>query len=284
MTVVRAPATTANLGAGFDALGLAVGRSFELGLDAAASDADVAAPEHPAARAFAAAGGSGPIAVRSDFPPGRGLGFSGAARVAAVIAAAVQRGEDWANHKAELLAVAVDLEGHADNAAAAMFGGLVVTAGERSVQVPAAPGFEPQVLAWIPDRETSTKRSRTSLPTSVSLEDAVFNLGRAAMFVAAWSSGTAAAFSNATEDRWHQSQRLIEVPDSAAVLTALRARGVPAWLSGSGPTVAALVVDAAAAAECRAALETTSGGRTEVLPIDHVGASVDFDRSHRSWS
>ncbi len=284
MTVVRAPATTANLGAGFDALGLAVGRSLELGLDAAVTDADVASPEHPAARAFAAAGGSGAIAVRSDFPPGRGLGFSGAARVAAVIAAAVQRGDDWESHKTELLAAAIDLEGHADNAAASMFGGLVVTAGKRSVRVPAATGFGPSLVVWIPDRETSTKRSRTSLPTTVPFNDAVFNLGRAAMFVAAWSTGTFAALSTATEDRWHQAQRLIEVPDSAAALAALRELGVPAWLSGSGPTVAALVVDGDAAAACRAVLEPIPAGRTEVLHIDHVGATVDVDRSHRSWS
>jgi homoserine kinase len=275
MTIVRVPATSANLGAGFDSLGLALGRSLELELLTGDDDASIAASDaHPAARAFAAAGGVGSIAVRTDFPPGRGMGFSGAARVAGVVAAAMQRGEPWHDQRASLLEVAARLEGHADNAAASMFGGLVVVAGDRCVRVPSA--VNPEIVLWIPERETSTRESRTTLPASMAFGDAVFNLGRAAMFVAAWAAGDFDALRVATEDRWHQQQRLAVVPESAAALEAILAAGAHgAWLSGSGPTIAGLAADA----ETRLAIETALGtlavtARVDVVSINHEGTTV----------
>lgn len=286
MPTVRVPASTANLGAGFDALGLALGRSLSvdftagdselgggLGTDALATDG--AAPEsHPAVRAFVAAGGEGSIRVQCDFPPGRGLGFSGAARVAGVVAAAAQRGR-WRERRRELLALAIELEGHADNAAASMYGGLVAVAGETVVQVPSA--IDPQVIVWIPGRETSTRASRTGLAASVPFDDAVFNVGRAAVFVAAWSAGDVDALRVATEDRLHQGVRLAHEPASAAALRAAVDAGAHgAWLSGSGPSIAALAADARTRESVVAALHDIDGGaRVEVIPIAHEGAAVE---------
>ncbi len=285
MTVVRVPATTANLGAGFDALGLALSPHLELAIDVDDAHAAAAAESHPATRAFRACGGTGSIAVRTDFPPGRGMGFSGASRVAGVVAAAVQRGASWYEERRALLAVAADLEGHADNAAASMYGGLIVSAGDHSIAVPAPESFRPRVVLWIPDRETSTKQSRTTLPTMVSLDDAVHNLGRAALFVAAWAAGDASAFGTATDDRWHQPYRLPLVPESAAALAAMQAAGAQgAWLSGSGPTVGALACDDETADAIVAALREHDAGRTRVVAVDQVGTTVDEEGTAATWN
>lgn len=269
MTRVIAPASSANLGAGFDALGLALRRAFTVELDAPET---AAAPEtHPAVRAFRAAEGTGAIAVGSDFPPGRGLGFSGAARVAGVVAAAVQRGVAWRAHRGELFALAAQLEGHADNAAASMYGGLVVTAGGRLVQVPTA--VDAVVVLWIPERETSTKQSRTALPTAVPFADAAFNIGRAALLVAAMTAGDAESLRTATEDRLHQDRRLAASPESLRALhTALDHGAYGAWLSGSGPTIAALCAPDRAAAV--AAALPAQGGRADTVAIDGEGVRV----------
>ncbi len=270
MTTIVAPATSANLGPGFDALGLALGRHLRLTLEPEGAAAEAT---HPATKAFRAAGGDGPIGVATDFPPGRGMGYSGAARVAGVVAAAVQRGDDWANDRRALCDLAADLEGHADNAAASMYGGCVVAAGDQVVRVPI--GFDAEVVLWIPDRETSTRASRGTLPATVPFADAVFNLGRAALLVAAVTTGDTAALSAATEDRLHQDQRLAAVPESAVALAAARRAGAyGAWLSGSGPTVAALCSRGDHARAVADALPT-AGARVEVVPIDLAGARVE---------
>ncbi len=285
MTVVRVPATSANLGAGFDALGLALTRRLELALDVDDGHLALAAESHPATRAFRACGGTGTIAVRTDFPPGRGMGFSGASRVAGVVAAAVQRGDDWQAERERLLTAAAEMEGHADNAAASMYGGLIATAGDHSIAVRAPAQFRPHVVLWIPERETSTKQSRTSLPTTVTLDDAVHNLGRATLFVAAWATGDLGAFATATDDRWHQAHRLALVPESAAALAAMQRAGAHgAWLSGSGPTVAALAGDDATRDEIVAALESHSRGRTDVVAVDYDGTTVDLEGTGATWN
>jgi homoserine kinase len=285
VTVVRVPATTANLGAGFDALGLALSYGLELALDADDAHPAAAGESHPATRAFRSCGGSGTIAVRTDFPPGRGLGFSGASRVAGVVAAAVQRGAPWSRERRDLLAVAAAMEGHGDNAAASMFGGLIVCAGTHSIAVIAPDSFRPHIVLWIPDRETSTKQSRSALPTTVSLDDAVHNLGRAALFVAAWAAGDTSAFATATDDRWHQPHRLPLVPESAAALAAMQRAGAQgAWLSGSGPTVGALACDDETRDAIVAALGEHHAGRTSVVGVDYVGTTVDEEGTSATWN
>jgi homoserine kinase len=266
-STIRVPASSANLGPGFDALGLALTAYLDLTLEG-----DPPSDEsHLAVRTFRRAGGVGPVSVRSEMPGGRGLGFSAAARVAGLLAASVQRGKPIVRVRAAVLREATDLEGHADNAAAAVHGGLVAVAGGVFVRVPLA--IEPAIVMWIPDRETSTKSSRGQLSTTVSFEDAVFNVGRTALMVAALAAGDVASLRVASEDRLHQNARLGGGPDGHhAMRAAVDAGAWCAYLSGSGPSVAALCAPGPSAQAIAAKLSAT--GRTMILGVDHEGARL----------
>lgn len=281
LPVVRVPASTANLGPGLDALGLALSLVAEVGLGQPPTANGPSVPRaaddrHPAAVAFAAAGGRGPIWVRSPIPMGRGLGYSGAVRVAGALAALVQAGEVTGPapsdaQRRRILEVVTPLEGHADNAAASLYGGLVVAAAEEVLEIPIA--VEVTIVVWVPDGvTTSTDRSRASLPERVELGDAVHNLGRVALLVGAFSLGRPDLLDRATDDRLHQPHRLPLAGDAASALAAGRSAGAWAgWLSGSGPTVA-FACDPAQVAAVVAALPAS--GHTKVLAIDTVGAHV----------
>lgn len=271
--LVVAPGSSANLGPGFDALGLALDLPFRLatGDDADAPDLLACEPTHPAAVAYREAGGrSERLGWRSPIPPGRGLGFSGAARVAGALAGRLESGVGERIARTEALALACELERHPDNAAASMLGGFVVSAGGRSVRVPIA--FDVEVVVWWPPTETSTAASRAALPAEVPFADAVFNVGRASLLVAALVTGDVAALRIATEDRLHTTARLERSPDSASALAALReAAPLACWLSGSGPAVAALV---AAGDGERVRAELPVDGTSCVLAVDGLGARV----------
>ena len=216
--VVRVPASSANLGPGFDTLGMALTMYAEVGLGDCPPGVSLADRHHPAAVAFARLGGEGTPWVRSPIPMGRGLGYSGAVRVGGAVAAVVQRlGTGWresAGTVGEVFAVAADLEGHADNAAASLLGGVVATAGGRAIRVPL--GFDPAVVVWIPSVTTSTEHSRNQMPGMVSLDDAVHNIGHVAMLVSALASGDTAALRDATSDRLHQERRFARRADVAS--------------------------------------------------------------------
>jgi homoserine kinase len=213
--------------------------------------------------------------VRSPIPVGRGMGFSGAVRVAGLVAAHAQRhGADHDDlHAAlpELLRLATELEGHADNVAASLYGGIVATSGGHAVRIPMS--FDPAMVMWVPSFATSTDESRTKLPATVPMADVVFNLGRTALLVAALAAGDVDVLRTATEDRLHQDIRLAAAEPSKAAMTAALAAGAWAsWLSGSGPTVAAMcAVDEAEAL----AAALPQDGHTKVLRIDHAGAVVE---------
>lgn len=267
--VIRVPASSANLGPGFDVLGVALSTHLEV----CPGGDDPAPDSHPAVKAFRRAGGEGPLTVTTRFPAGRGLGFSGAAKVGGALAAARLAGREIADARDEALAIATELEGHADNAAASLLGGLVAVAGGHAIRVTVR--REPALVVWIPDRESSTKASRKKLAEQVSLDDAVFNVGRSALLVAALAEGDVDALRTATEDRLHQDVRLASLPDSRAALrSALDAGAWGAWLSGSGPSVAAFTDpgDARGIADAVAAAVPGSG-RVSVLPIAHEGAT-----------
>jgi homoserine kinase len=274
--IVRVPASSANLGPGFDALGMALNLHAEVGLVAGDVPAGphLADQFHPAARAFQRGGGTGAIWVRSPIPMGRGLGYSGAVRVAGLVAAHAQRhGSDPDRLRAEmphLLRVATELEAHADNVAASLYGGVVATAGDHAVRVPL--GVEPAVVVWIPSFTTSTDESRHHLSPTVTRDDAIFNVGRTALLIAALAAGDIAALRTACQDRLHQSVRLAAAQPSLAALDAAFDLGAwAAWLSGSGPTIAAFC-DPADAERISAGLP--ADGRARVLRIDHAGASI----------
>lgn len=269
---VRVPATSANLGAGFDVLGMALTLHAEVGPGEPPAGAIAADDHHPATVAFRRLDGHGPLWVRSPIPMGRGLGFSGTVRAAGAAAAVVQAtGALDDDSRAEVLRVAAGLEGHADNVAPSIYGGIVVCDGDAVHPIPLA--LDPGIVVWIPDgATTSTDASRATLPALVDRADAVFNLGRVASFVVACATGDRAALRRATEDRLHQPIRLSAQPRSAAALEAALGAGAwAAWLSGSGPTVAVMCepdrVDAVAAA-------LPDDGHTKSLRIDHHGAVV----------
>ncbi|HKA03933.1 MAG TPA: hypothetical protein VKD67_06370 [Acidimicrobiales bacterium] len=271
--IVRVPASSANLGPGFDALGMALSLHLEVGLDATGDARPRAEATHPAVVAFRAMGGTGSIWVDSPIPIGRGLGFSGAARIGGLMAAFAQRcGPSLrrADVAADVLAVAARLEGHADNVAASLYGGVVATADGRAVRVPLA--LDPAVVVWVPPSSTSTDQSRTALGPVVSFADAVFNVGRTALLVAALAAGDVAALRLATEDRLHQDVRFEGAESSRHALAAALAAGAwCGWLSGSGPAVAALC-DQGDVGAITAALPT--GASIKELTVDHDGAVV----------
>jgi homoserine kinase len=274
--IVRVPASSANLGPGFDALGMALDLHADIGLlDESTSAADRTHgvdENHPAWTAFAAAGGDGALWVRSPIPIGRGLGFSGAMRVGGAAVAVVQRhGPEGLHEKrADILSVAAALEGHADNVAASLYGGIVATDGVRALRFDTP--LQPDVVLWIPDGTTSTTASRTALPATVDFGDAVFNIGRTALLVAALTAGDTGALGEATQDRLHQDRRLQAATASRGALAdGLEAGAWCGWLSGSGPTVALL---AAAGEGDVIARALPTSGHTRVTTIDRIGTTV----------
>ncbi len=271
--VIRVPASSANLGPGFDALGMALSLHLAVGFWHEGDVHPIALPGHPTVHAFRSAGGTGPLWVQSPIPMGRGLGFSGAARIGGLVAAHVQRcGRELklAEVAREILARATELEGHADNVAASLHGGVVATAAGRAVRVPMA--LEPAVVLWVPSFTTSTDQSRTALGRPVAFDDAVFNIGRTALLVAALAAGDIEVLRTATEDRLHQDARFVRsVPSHLALMAALRAGAWCGWLSGSGPSVAALCDPADAE---RVAGAYPEGASVKVLAVDKAGATI----------
>ena len=268
---VRAPASSANLGAGFDVLGMALDLPVDVGVGEAPEGARPADDRHPARRAFERLGGSGPVWWRTRIPMARGLGSSAAMRVGGAALAVVAGGGRIEGEAQAVLDVAAELEGHGDNAAAALHGGVTAYVAGAARRVPLGPVLAAAaVVAWVPDVTTSTDRSRRALPERVDRSAAVANIGRASQLVLAVATDDPSLLVGATDDALHQAERLPAVEGAAEAIE----RGVAAgawcgWLSGSGPTVALLaardVVDEVVAA-------LPPGGHPRVLSIDPLGA------------
>ncbi len=279
--VVRVPASSANLGAGFDVSGMALELFLDVGMGEVPDGAQPVDRHHPVARAFAAFGHDAePLPamwVRSSIPMARGLGFSGAARVGGAALAALAGSDDptaaLRAARRSVLDVAVALEGHGDNAAASVFGGVVVWVDGRAISLRLGPQLAAaSVVVWVPDLTTSTDRSRGVLPDVVARADAVHNLGRVAQFVLAIEHDDPSLLAGATDDRLHQAVRLLDVPGAADALDAGAAAGAwCGWLSGSGPSVAFLT-DAGAADAVIAALPDS--GHVKHLHIAEHGVRV----------
>jgi homoserine kinase len=279
---VRAPASSANLGAGFDVFGMALDLYLDAGFGAAPVGAQVVDRHHPTARAFAAAGGDEDqsIWIRSSIPMARGLGFSGAARVAGAALGVVsdddEPGTALGSALDRVLDVAADLEGHGDNAAASVLGGAVAWVDGRALRLRVGPRLAgASVVAWIPEATTSTDRSRRTLASDVTRSDAVHNLGRVAQFVLALERDDPELLAGATDDRLHQAVRLAAVPHAVEALDAGVGAGAwCGWLSGSGPTLAFLC-DAAGADRVAASLP--ENGRVTTLRIAPRGVHLLLD-------
>ena len=220
---------------------------------------------HPAMVGFRSAGGEGPLGWQSKIPPGKGMGFSGASYVAGIAAAMLQHGADLDASRPEIWRLATELEGHPDNAAPSTFGGLTVSAAGKTVSVPLPDDLS--VVAWIPKGEVSTNASRSTLPATVSHADAAHNVAHATMLVAGLATGDLDVLSLCT-DRLHQPYRLQALPHTeAAIEAALAAGALTAFLSGSGPTAAALCRRADADRVAAAMPTEAAQAHTKVLAI-----------------
>ena len=248
---VRVPATSANLGPGFDCLGMALNlwATVTLSRDASQDDHPMARMALNAAHAlFAAADLEPPHGCAATYersiPIARGLGASAVARVGGVLAANALAGQPF--DREHLLLLATELEGHADNAAPALFGGLQVVVREHQrlthVAVPLPAGMKAVLL--IPELRMPTQKSRKLLPQSLSRTDAVRNASRTALLVAALSQARFDLLDEATKDRLHQPARAKLFPAMYAIFESARAAGAHcAYLSGGGSTICALCTD-----------------------------------------
>ena len=263
---VAVPATSANLGPGFDALGLALDLRDEVRVRVVDSDGPPVTVEvegegavtlprdgshlvvRSALAAFADLGVPAPrlaLHCTNRVPHGRGLGSSAAAVVAGVLAARALAGATEDEGRTAALAVASALEGHPDNAAAALLGGLTIAWVEggvpRAVRVEPSPRLRATVL--VPGTELATTTARGLLPATVPHADAAHAAGRSALLVEALTRRPDLLLP-ATEDRLHQAQRGPAMPATADLVARLRVAGLAAVVSGAGPSVLVLTDDA----------------------------------------
>ena len=287
---VRVPATSANLGPGFDSAGLALALHDDvvvrvtdsgLSVDVAGQGADAVARGEDnlvvssLRAAFDRLGGQPrglQVVCANRIPHARGLGSSSAAIVAAVVAARalVLGGEHLLDDDA-CLQLANALEGHPDNVAACLRGGATFAWEHDGVAGVVRHDVHPELapVVFVPSSTSSTKAVRGLLPATVPYADAVLNASRAALLAHALVSAPA-LLHTATEDRLHQQYRAPAMPATAALVAELRAQGIAAVVSGAGPSVLALVTRPA-----RAALaEARDGWTVLALDVEPVGAAV----------
>ncbi len=265
---IRVPASSANLGPGFDAFGLALSLHDELTVEAidegleievvgeGAGDVPLNA-EHLVVRAMEAAFellAERPAGLRlsclNRIPHARGLGSSSAAIVGGIAAArALVEGSDERFDDLAAYQLAADLEGHPDNVAAAQLGGFTIAWIEGAAAAVERLDTDVPITVFVPPEPVSTERARGLLPETVLHADAAANAGRAALLVAALT-GAPHRLISATEDRLHQAYRAEAMPASYQLVRSLRVDGVPTVISGAGPTVLAFargITDAAPA-------------------------------------
>jgi len=293
---VRVPATSANLGPGFDSLGLALSLNDEVTASATSGGVRVlvegegadAVPRDESHliittmhRTFAAMEATAPgIDLRciNRIPHARGLGSSSAAIVAgAMLARGLLVDGDLRLTDDDLLALVVEIEGHPDNVAPCLLGGLVIAWTDdadghpRAVSLPVLPVVEPIVL--VPAVEVSTALARSLLPATVTHHDAAVNSGRAALLIDAMTREPANLLA-ATRDLLHQDARQTAMPDSHALMLELRAAGVAAAISGAGPSVMALVASDAEREAFAAVVANQAELVVHPMTVDSVGAML----------
>lgn len=261
---VEVPATSANLGPGFDSLGLALSvfdevtveltdGGVEIEIQGEGEELSSLGEKHLIikvirktwARISERANGDHELTgIRlscvNRIPHSRGMGSSSAAIVAGIVAAKALHHEGDLFDDEDMLRLATEIEGHPDNVAPCLAGGLTIAwmreDGPKLVRL----DLDREVVVFVPDQRVATERARGLLPETVSHGDAAANSGRAALLIAALTSKLGCdVLLDATEDRLHQSYRAPAMPGSAALVDRLRGAGVPAVISGAGPTVLA---------------------------------------------
>jgi homoserine kinase len=294
---VRVPATSANLGPGFDALGLALTLYDEVDAELAGDRVHVTVEGEGAGeldtgedhlvvkamrRAFDRMGVPQPpgirLVCRNRIPHARGLGSSSAAICAGILAARAlcpERTQTLSDE--QVFALATEMEGHPDNVAPCLAGQLTIAWTDHAgtahmVKLTPDAGIRP--VAIVPATRLSTETARGLLPKDVPHKDASFNAGRAALLIAALTGNPDEdLLLAATEDRLHQHYRAPAMPESARLVERLRAVGVPAVVSGAGPTVLAF---STSDTQDLIAPEVGNDWHIQLMDVDPDGADVQF--------
>jgi homoserine kinase len=295
--LVEVPATSANLGAGFDCLALALDIWLRVEVETAddrrtslvvhGEDSDsvrlsrrnrfMRGLDGGLNRLHAGRAPALRITMNNEIPLFRGLGSSAAATIAGLLVAQALAETELGTET--LLALAAEIEGHADNSAAALLGGFVVVAGGHVVRFD--PPTDLRAVLFIPERRLATADMRAVLPETVSHGDAVHNLGRAALIVAAMAGADLSLLSAMSDDRLHEPYRAKLYPEISALIAAAREAGaLGAALSGAGSTVIALAVADSATGAIATALATAAAqlgldGEARVVGLSRSGARVD---------
>jgi homoserine kinase len=291
---IAVPASVANLGPGFDILALALQLQNDIRAEqspgALTIDPGIGAPpaladpeQNLVTRAYAFA--CAELGVPSDgvrftcvnrIPIGRGMGSSAAAVLAGVLVASALHHAPWDENA--ILDRAEELEGHRDNVAAALLGGLAICSpGAPAVQLEVAE--ELRAVMFIPDLPFTTAAARAVVPAEFSRSDAIFNASRCALLVRAFATGDHAGLAVAMQDRWHQDARFALMPGAKVVVAAALAAGASgAALAGAGPSVIALTPldpDPISTAMSAAADASGVAGHVMVLSPRNYGTRVD---------
>jgi homoserine kinase len=292
---VKVPATSANLGPGFDTLGMALSFYDELVVEAVSGSgasvevhgegADEVATDESnlvvksIAYTFEKVGQKLPglkLIAHNVIPHGRGMGSSGAAVVSGIIAAKGLLEGVVEISDEQLLRIATELEGHPDNVAPALFGGLTIAwedeSGPHHKKLFVHRGVSP--LELVPSFKMSTALARSLQPESVPHDDAVFNVSRSALLIAALTQSPELLMS-ATEDRLHQDYRAAAMPETDAIVKLMREHGHAAVVSGAGPSVLVLASDPAQRLEAaKLAATHYPQWKALLLAVDFKGATV----------
>lgn len=286
---IRVPATTANLGPGFDAFGCALSlytdvtfEETEAGLEITGCDEAFTGPDNLAYTAYCAVLGSlseevkgVKIHIDAQIPIGRGLGSSAALLVAGAMAANVLRGNRLSTQG--LMNITNAMEGHPDNLAPAFFGGLTASMVDNglpiTVSFPLHPDWE--ILALIPDFELHTHFARSVLPTQIPRADAVYNLSHGAMVLKALELGDEKLLRNAMQDALHQPYRKKLIPDYDAIEGLVRTSGAAFCLSGAGPTLLCITRNKKVRELLEKRLDGITGTKWEIRPLH-----VEFQGAH----
>ena len=287
---VRVPATTANLGPGFDAFGCALSlytdvtfEETESGLEITGCDEAYTGPDNLAYTAYCAVLASLSEEVRgvkihidAHIPIGRGLGSSAALLVAGAIGANVLRGNKLSTQG--LLNITNAMEGHPDNLAPAFVGGLTASMVDNGLPVtvnfPLHPDWE--FLALIPDFEVSTNFARSVLPAQLPRADAVYNISHGAMVLKALELGDEKLLRTAMQDKLHQPYRKSLITDYDAIEALVRTTGAAFCISGAGPTLLCITQDPKLEEKLAKKLPEITKANWQMLPlhIEFEGAKV----------
>ncbi|HIP73208.1 MAG TPA: homoserine kinase [Anaerolineae bacterium] len=301
---VTIPATSANLGPGYDCLGLALGLTNRItftettkpglritvtGTDARKVATDETNLVYQCAQIVFDEAGIRPsglhIHQENNIPVGSGLGSSSTAVLGGLLAANELVGRPFTRE--EILQMAVAAEGHPDNVAPALYGGLILgITGSEGLHIERLPVAEMKVVVVLPDFHLLTSEARAALPAKVSLPDAVFNASRTPLLIRALETADYAKLTLAMQDKLHQPYRIPLIPGLADAFTAAYAAGAAGVaLSGAGPSLIAFAPsghEAIGEAVTAVFAQHQLPSRTWILDIDRDGSRVEKNRNHKS--